>query len=115
MASQADQDKLQLLQKSKQELQKQVDDLKKRDFDLSAANKILKKQSESAKIQLKTKDKDVESVKEKYEKMINELITNSKLDKEKLERQHLRKVESLELSKTKAIKEVDFLKNQLDN
>lgn len=66
------------LQKARQESGKQHEDMKKRDIDLSAANKILKRQTEQGKASLKSKEKEIETQKDKYERMINDLIQNSK-------------------------------------
>lgn len=40
--------------------------------------------------------------------MINELIHNSKQDREKTEKLHQRKIDQLEVSKTKAVKEAEY-------
>ena len=66
------------LQKARQDLSKQHEEMKKRDLDLSAANKILKRQTEQGKASLKSKEKEIETLKDKYERMINDLIQNSK-------------------------------------
>lgn len=49
-----------MIEDAKKEQSKVMDDYKKRDLDMAAANKILKRQYEQNKSQLKTKDKEIE-------------------------------------------------------
>lgn len=102
------------IQKITQELGSQIEEMKKRDFDMQAANKILKKQAEQSKATLKTKDQEVEVMKEKYEKTIKDMIQSTKHDREKQDKTHQRKIELSELSKIKALKDAEYHKKLSD-